>query len=147
MTVIVYRDGVMAADTGVNFQGHVKLRDAKKLFACNLGLFGISGDYAEATNFLNAVRSGAKESKWPKPRREDNNSSFNVLWVTKNSIRMLSSEGWEDHSEMPYIAMGSGAEIAFGALYAGASAETAVAAAIEFSQYCHGEVVSVSFAT
>lgn len=53
-------------------------------------------------------------------------------------------------SSIPYLhgnqklAIGEGAPFAYGALFMGATAEQAVAAAIEFSPHCNGSPISLS---
>lgn len=147
MTVIAYRDGVMAADSG-SFSGGRVHGFCKKLARADDGtLYGIVGSAAEAARFLSWVDSG-REGDAPVPRisnAAENESAFYVLVARPGADpEMLTGFGVEPYFDAPYIAIGGASEAALGALHAGATARAAVLAAIEHSQWAHGPVRTIS---
>lgn len=146
MTTLAYRDGVLAADSGA-WIWNVAHRSAVKLAKDNLGrLHGVVGNAGEATNYLGWVRGGM-EGEPPKPEAtdpKDSLSSFLAMIVeTDGTIYLHTAYGQEEHLNVPYFALGSGAEFAMGAMFAGATAEQAVEAAAEHSNYAMKPIHSV----
>lgn len=139
MTTIAYKAGVMAADSGSWFS-NVVYRGAIKIARGHDGsLHGISGNAADAEEYLRWVNAGMVGDP-PKPaptNREEGRSAFLALVApsTGDVVRVWSAYGWEDHHAVPFIAIGAGAEMAIGAMAAGASAERAVEIAAEHSGY------------
>jgi len=149
VTVIVYRDGIMAADSGA-FNTSTKCSHANKIARGRDGsLYGVTGNSAEGETYLRWVRSGM-EGEPPVIRRTkeaDSEDAFHVLRVRPGcDPERLTGYGVETWEGAPYAAMGSAADVALGALHAGATAEAAVLAAIEHSQWAHGPVRSLSHA-
>lgn len=149
MTVIVYRDGIMAADSGA-FSASTKCSHANKIARGPDGsLYGVTGNSAEGETYLRWVRAGM-EGEPPVIRRTkeaDNEDAFHVLRVRPGcDPERLTGYGVETWEGASYAAMGSAADVALGALHAGATAEAAVLAAIEHSQWAHGPVRSLSHA-
>jgi hypothetical protein len=146
MTVITYRAGVLAADSG-NFQGCVIQSGANKVARAPDGtLHGATGNAADASTYLAWVRSGCVGDA-PAIRRTkeaESEAAFHVLRVRPNGApELLTAYGIEIFEDVPYLAFGAASEAALGALYAGATAVQAVEAAIAHSQWAHGPVRSV----
>lgn len=146
MTIIVYRDGVMASDTGA-WNGNASHSWARKLAQGPDGtLYGICGNYAEGIAYLGWVDGGCRGDE-PKPRLlKDDDSSFWVMKVYNRlaPIQLISALGVERY-EAPYFAIGSATECALGALFAGASAQQAVDAAREHGNGAGGVTRWISF--
>lgn len=138
MTTIAYRDGIMAADSGC-YTGGAEHCWTRKIAVGKSGtLYGVTGGAAESEGFLAWVDAGEDQSSRPMPRQigpsDEYRTSFGVLMVTPDGdISFLTAQGPERYPGAPYMAVGAGAEVAFGALFAGASAEIAVAAAAAHS--------------
>lgn len=147
MTVVVYRDGVMAADTGC-WLGDAAHGWAEKVARAPDGrLFGCAGNAAQSEGFLEWVRAGAKGDAPLPDRVGERDSSFIVLVAHPNGmIEVKTAYGDERYRKTPYFAIGAGAPTAFGALWAGADAVGAVRAAIEHGSNAMGSVLKVSAA-
>lgn len=130
MTTIAYRDGMMAADSGcwIGSAHHTWTR--KVALAPDGSLWGATGNAAECAALIRWAETG--EGEMPSPRQvSEGNSSFHALTVSPlGGVRLLTAHGFEEMPGAPYFAIGAGGEAAFGALYMGATAEQAVAAAI-----------------
>lgn len=140
MTTIAYRDGVMAADTGV-WTGDACHFVARKLARGTDGtLYGCAGNAAEANAFLKWVDGGCVgEMPSPRPDKDDGNS-FIVLKVASGGPIVIITAHGEEEYEAEYYAIGGGNATAFGALYAGAPAKIAIEATIMHGQAAMGEV-------
>jgi hypothetical protein len=144
MTTIVYRDGVMAADSG-SWAGDASHGWAEKVVrGVDDVLYGCAGDAAEAEGFLAWVRSGYRgEPPKPEYSADKKESSFIVLIARPGERVGLRSGGGEERYEAPYYAIGAGASVAFGALFMGATAEQAIEAAKEHGIGAFGRVRTV----
>ena len=145
MTVIVYRDGVMAADTGGDVAGAVHRWARKLAKAADGTLYGVGGAASEAHELLAWVDAGC-EGDMPKPRDTgDGSNSFIIMRAAPSAaVEIIDAHGTERF--MPsaaYVVMGAAREVALGALWAGASAEQAVRACLEHSACVHGDVVTI----
>lgn len=143
MTTIAYRDGVMAADSGC-WVGEAAHRWARKLAKGKDGvLYGVLGYAAPAENFLRWVRSGYFGAQPQPVLGTDNQSDFCVLIAPPaGELRYLTARG-EEVFDAPYYAAGAGAEVAFGALFVGANAVTAIRAAMEHASGAFGDVHTI----
>lgn len=128
----------MAADSG-SWQSNVAYRSAIKLAKGPDGsLHGVTGCAADAEEYLRWVRAGMTgDPTKPEPtNREEGRSAFLALVVPpEGPIRLFSAFGWEDFHGIPFIAIGAGAEMAIGAMAAGATAETSVRIVAEHSSF------------
>ncbi len=146
MTTIAYRSGIMAADSG-SWAGEASHGWANKLARGPDGiLYGVAGNAPECMGFLEWVRGGYVGVQ-PRPRpQEKDESSFIILAVAPaGQIRVISAHG-EERYDAPYYAIGAGAQVAFGALFCGASAEDAIEAAKEHGTGAFGPVRSIAHA-
>lgn len=150
MTIIVYRDGIMAADMQVTGGNSVKGFSRKIAKNTKGDLIGLAGDAGWAAAVLAWFLQGEK-SKPPTYVDPSDHSCGSVLIVrAKNPKivhRIMGDDNW-------YVAamhgtasggfcIGSGNEIAAGALFMGASAIDAVKAAIALECGCGGDILAI----
>lgn len=121
MTTIVYRDGVLAADS-LATMGDTKIHGRyMKIRRIGDHLVGTAGSVADSENFIIWLKSGDVDVPPPK-------GNYSALIVDpRGRVREI-----ENGSVLPvprgakFFAIGSGAPYALGALYAGATAAEAV---------------------
>lgn len=139
MTTVVYRDGILASDSAVwdGADYSTMAHKTKKLFRLKDGsIVGIYGTLHTCLNLI-AYLNGDE-----KPGRLEGASAI----VVKPSGRIICYEG---ATQIPvikarYIAAGSGASVALGALFQGANAMEAVKAAIYHDSGSRGPVRSLT---
>jgi len=138
MTVIVYRDGVMAADSQVcNNEGLITGAVTKLARREDGSLLGLAGYAGDVTGFRDWFLAGGKDA-W---EAADKDHGFAAIVVSPNGrVSIFDQNGRSYPVEAPFYARGAGAEIAFGALAMGARADQAVEIACRFSVWCGGEV-------
>lgn len=142
MSTIAYRDGVMASDSGA-WIDDIAITSVRKIGRAQDGtLFGVCGNGPECQAFLQWVRSGGIGMGYPVPIPVDNNrSSFCILRVRRDGlICLITARGVEEFPHLKYLAVGAGSSVAMGALWYGASARDAIAAAIEHASNTRGPV-------
>jgi ATP-dependent HslUV protease subunit HslV len=141
MTVIAYRDGVMAADTQAE-DGVSKVGGAVKVARGSDGsLYGFAGRMALCCGLARWVEGGCRGERPPMKLGDD---SAVVLEVTSaGEIRAWYDEGIEDYPNAEYMAIGSGSGVALGAMFAGADAETAASAGAAHAPGCGGPIMAV----
>lgn len=134
MTTIAYRRGVLAADSLTTSNG---LRDslAQKIHRVGPLLIGGAGVSALCIRFVEWVQAGMKgNSPW---HGEDGGNSFIVM--PDDTILVFGANGpWK--VETDFYALGSGEQLALGAMAFGASAEQAVECAIRFDVFSGGPI-------
>lgn len=127
MTIIVYRDGIMAADTWVT-AGECVVGDASKIIKTSNGLWGASGHLADMGKFhLWADCDNPDPDIFEKMGFED---FFGIHVDNDGAIFYFDqlSKGIPTHILADFAVVGSAQDIAFGALEMGASAVEAVKA-------------------
>jgi ATP-dependent protease HslVU (ClpYQ) peptidase subunit len=124
MTTIAYRDGKMAGDSKVTYDGSFQ-GNVTKVFKSSKGdLVGLCGD----TSGLPAIKEWVKKGcKTPIPNFDGESS---VMWVKPDGTAYIVEFGAACEVEGPFFAIGSGHAFAKGAMGAGCDAETAVAIAV-----------------
>lgn len=139
MTCIAYRRGILAADRLVSdsySQSRVGVRS--KIFqAADQLVYGFSGSAGHAELFREWLSSGAKSSERP----NFGERGHQAIMIGRLGVGLSSGDVpvFVD-IEAKYYAIGSGAEIAMGAMWHGATAEEAVQAAIEHDTSCGGPI-------
>lgn len=156
MTTIVYRDGIMAADSRVvkgaeGVPEAIMPERAVKLFRLADGtVAGISGDFEAALRWFDAAKAGGLASVVG----IDIGANTSILTATPGeddgvggqALRMWMHAGSYllGHPAMVgFYAMGSGKAAALGALYAGADALAAVQIAARIDPYTGGEIMTM----
>lgn len=144
MTTIAYRNGVLAADSGV-WIGEAALPFARKLAKGKSGtLYGVSGSAAEGAKFIAWVEAGEIGDCPRGEAIEGDRSSFIAIAVAATGqVRLIVARGDEIY-EAPYFAIGAGNVGALCALYAGADAIGAVEAAIAHAPGAMAPIQSIS---
>lgn len=140
MTTIAYRDGIIAADTCVSpgRRGHAtkiaKRRDGHGGFllagACGFAI------YSEA--FLRWFENGEQGSP-PEARQVNNACDIGMIIRARNRCELF-EPGGSYLIRGDYFAIGSGSPEANGAMFTGATAETAVRAAMAHDENTWGEI-------
>jgi hypothetical protein len=128
VTTIAYRDGVMAADA-LTCQGDALVGTAKKIVRNAHGdLAGCAGAAVVTRAFL-AWFLGGEQGRFSADGAARGDLRFRGLIVrARGRIQVFEDEGWYTFCA-PYVAIGSGAPEARGAMFSGADAITAVRAA------------------
>jgi hypothetical protein len=149
MTVVVYRDGVLASDSAISSPNGHKVLDLPKIMR-------LSGKPVKYMAWCGAAATAPAFSRWYKDYKQNpdklppalRNMGFNVIVVfraTRNGdvrVIMYEHEQGEDSmmlydvSDNPYIAIGSGEAAALAALDMGATAQQAVEIACRRSGGC-----------
>lgn len=135
MTTIAYRDGVVAADTLSTCNG---LRDdyGPKVWRKGRVIMAACGSRATCLQFRIWVSSGMEG---PHPFEKDPDG--NGLVVSPAGVVCWSEHGpWPVRS--PFYALGTGYQVALGAMEHGATAEEAIRAAIRWDTRTGGDVTA-----
>ncbi|HYE00929.1 MAG TPA: hypothetical protein VEH84_16215 [Alphaproteobacteria bacterium] len=137
MTTIAYRDGIMAADSQVT-GGDVVRGTAKKIFRINDLLVACCGGSDEAEEFRQWLRAGAAQGDRPRFRDD---SRFSAMTVDADgAVNIWNKFCVPQLADAPFHALGSGNELALGAMAFGASAEQAVNVACSLDIYSGGPI-------
>jgi len=133
MTTIAVNPDMMAGDTQYSdggIIGHLKT----KIYRINGDILGYAGSEANGVAFMNWYKDQSKDPP---------DFSDTTIMVLKKDGSIWTWEGCttptmlHDHG---FYAIGEGAEIAMGAMYAGATPEAAVRIAIRLNPYTGGKV-------
>ena len=138
MTVVAYRDGVLAADSGV-WQGGIIVANTQKVFRLSDGsLFAASGPRSVIERVFDCFEGKSPLLPPPLPDRRDFVSirieASGVIWRMDGDMIQYSCP------DAPWYVLGAHDELLFGALAAGASAIEAVEIAIKYGD-CAGGIV------
>jgi 20S proteasome alpha/beta subunit len=141
MTVIAYRDGLLAADTGASRGNTVAGRVVKICHAANGALAAAAGGAGFNGRFLRWASQG---EAWPCPeaKTSDECHDTGIIFRPDGAIELYEPGGMFVLTA-PYFAIGSGRDQALGAMFVGADAEAAVRAAIAHDVWTNGDVVSI----
>lgn len=134
MTTIAYRDGVLAADSRAT-HNDIITGTAQKISALPNGdRVALLGARGEAETLREWYASGCGVAQ------PSTANAALVVIKTNGSIELFEDGHRQPTSDAAFYAWGTGAELALGAMLMGATAEQAVAAAIERDIYSGGEV-------
>jgi hypothetical protein len=153
MTIICIKDGVVAAD-GASWQGSVKAETGKlKIVRSRDGALGAACGDACCTEFFRvwfALTEAREQRGFYRSKDDplvidkddrDDRREFRSAWLEPDGDVIIM-----EHNGRPYLAgrgplaLGAAEGMAFGAMYAGASAEEAVRVCVERHADCGGEV-------
>lgn len=153
MTVIAFKDGEMVSDSQVTDEDGNFTLDSEKIFMLpSGGILGTAGD-DDIRNLYELVEHVTKKEEFPtKDDLSDTRCSFFgllalpdcTLWYI--DIHMVSYDNTDEWNAQigqineDHYAIGSGGQIALGAMDVGATAQEAVNAAIERNAYCGGDL-------
>jgi ATP-dependent protease HslVU (ClpYQ) peptidase subunit len=137
LTVVVYRDGTMAADTRI-VHSDAGIAKATKLVRKRIGrrdhILGFAGVVSYATMYIEWFGSGK-----PMPEQLRNIPSeygFNVLILAGKRLYEADGVGRPIEVESKFYAIGSGAMAALGAMHHGATALQAAKIACKLDHNC-----------
>lgn len=141
MTTIVFRDGVLAADR-LRTAGSMRDGETRKVWKTSKGeLVGACGSTAICESFRDWVKAGMCGES-PFHGKKDSGNGL-VVWPN-GQMKCWGSEGpWAVRA--PFYSLGTGYEIALGALQMGADAAKAVRCAIKHDTASGGKVDTVQF--
>ena len=141
MTIITYKDGIMAADSA-SFRGYMMVsHNNQKIIKTKKGyLVGASGKSV----VCDAFRKWATEHHDNNPDLEwvSDDDEFQGIIVIDDRIvfEYFGKDTNPTIGNTEYYSIGAAYEMALGAMHAGASAEQAVAICIKYHAYCAGEI-------
>ncbi|MCS0459313.1 hypothetical protein [Rhizobium favelukesii] len=138
MTTIAYRDGVMAGDSRVTYDGSLQGLVTKVFKSSRGDLVGLCGD----TSALPTLKVWAEE-KHCRGKIPDFGEDNSVIWVQPDGTAYILEHGTACEIQGPFFAVGSGHAFAKGAMAAGCDAETAVSIAVTFDAHSGGPVKAV----
>ena len=139
MTTIAYRNGILAADTRAIIGGSTmgSINKIAKNFGGSLAGAGGNAGYNYA--FIEWFRNG-EEGIPPEAKVTDNALDRGVIFRVDGKIEVYEPDG-KFMIKAPYYALGSGMDVALGAMFMGATAEQAVQAAIAHDNGTGGDVL------
>lgn len=144
MSIIAYRDGIIAADT-LTTAGQTRVGHNPKIARNSHGdLAGAVGGLAFCENFLVWFRNGEKGERPKATSDGDGHTDMGIIFRRDGTIVEIGSDGEFPASRAEFYAIGCADDVALGAMYAGASAADAVRAAIALNVHCGGEVETLA---
>ena len=143
MTTLVYRDGVLAADSQAGIGPYQVPGTTRKVGTLRDGrLVAFVGSCAGGANFIRWLNAGSPNDP-PRLGRD----TVVVVVNLDGTVLVHEDEGVFDGNDAPFLAWGSGLAPALGALHVGASAVEAVKAATLVDSASGGPVQSVRLKT
>ena len=144
MTTIVYRNGILASDSLCTRNG-VVVGEYEKIVDLHGFLMGGSGDLAKVCQLFEWFEAHGPWDKPPAPPeacKAKENEDYTIIFIQKTTGKTWELDnGGQPHLLLsPFMAIGSGRQLALGAMEMGASAEQAVLAAIKHDIYSGGQI-------
>jgi hypothetical protein len=134
LTTIVWKDGLLATDSRVN-QDTIPLKGSYKLIHTDTHAYALSGNLVEALTFVDWVEDSPPDAVKPPV------DGFSILKMNKVTGRAWCIEGGYDLPiEDKFFCLGSGGEVARGALEVGATVQQAMRAAIRWDTASGGPI-------
>lgn len=140
MTTVVYRDGVMAADSRAYSGDKVPIGFKTKIHRMADGtLLGVSTTSVGGDALIRRWVEGGCQ---PVTNDTLKPASFTALMVDPAGALFYANDNmeWSGPLDAKFIAIGSGEQFALGAMHMGASAEEAIAAAIALDPWSDGAI-------
>ena len=145
MTVIAYKDGVVAADSQET-HGDGRKQSCKKLYKVNGTVIATAGDSYTSLIFVDWFERGARMEDCPDLSNVSWDEDFECLVLESQSeIYTINRFFQKYYIEMPdgFFAIGCGAGYATVAMDCGLSAKEAVKMTCKHDAYCGGRVQSM----
>lgn len=147
MTVIVFRDGTIAADSQTNVEsesGGIRKFRCEKLFRKKTKdgaeiIIATAGHSSSGMVFVDWYGSGKK----PPRVLLDNEPDFTCLVLKKDGLWEYDSYCRGEKITEEFYAIGCGAKAALGAMHMGATAEQAVEITCKIDQFCSPPIVAM----
>jgi len=134
MSVLVWDGETLACDSDMN-DGQVKV-PFDKTWREGQRLCGVVGPIADCVKLRDWVRGGAIPDRYPTIAPD----AYLVIVYPNGELTRFTATGIPIATFHKRIALGTGRDFAYGAMFMGASATDAVRAAIKYSASCSGEV-------
>jgi ATP-dependent protease HslVU (ClpYQ) peptidase subunit len=131
VTVIAYRDGVLAGDSGWSDNG-VFITNQTKVLRLDTGVLYGGAGHADDRELLHLLKNVASPHRLPSARSliDASRECGAIIVFPDGAVWTITTGDNEDSGvcpiAAPFIAIGSGSKIAHGAMLAGASAARAV---------------------
>ena len=143
MTTVAYRDGVMAADTGVMDSSGCRYAHVKKIHRCpNGSLVAGAGDMPSVHAIFAWYDRDCPVDELPNIPADDARDVSILIVKPDDTVFYTEKDLQELPIEGEFFAIGSGREGALCAMAAGATAEHAVRIASRFDIYTNELVIS-----
>lgn len=140
MTCIAYRDGLLAADSGVFHGDYCFVASARKVFRLGDGsLYAGSGLAALTAEVRDWLEAGMPAGARPEPEKDV--TDFGALWLRRDGLWRINGDMRPHRDDVPFAAEGSHTGFLCGAMAAGASAEEAVRLACRYGAWAREPVV------
>lgn len=144
MTTVVYRDGVLAADTMITYGTTLMPGSTKKIHKLpNGALYGFTGSLEIGEVMRRHLVDVGQTSGVLEDRHDLKDENFEALVVQPDGTTLFFENRTWMILKLPYVAMGSGKDYAYGALELGASAKQAVKAAKALDANTGGRIVTL----
>jgi ATP-dependent HslUV protease subunit HslV len=132
MTVIAYRDGVLAADTLSTTDSGIKSQCVKLYRTNDGGVLGTAGDDSPCLMLLDALNGDEAMTDALRGATAD------IVCLLMNHKGVFKIDKWcrPEKVEDEFIAVGSGAQAALGAMHQGATAEESAYVACKVNAFC-----------
>lgn len=140
MTVICWDGKTLASDRQITMDGDLKGLTWKIAKAKDGTICGAAGDAGLCVKAVLWVLGGMREVDKPPPGDKDNNADLLVVKPNGTALVNMDDAFTMDRLPRKQWAIGSGAQLAMGAMAMGATAERAVRVAASLSIYCGGGV-------
>ncbi len=140
MTTIAYRNGTIAADSGMCV-GDMRLGQIRKIgYHATGGVCGGAGFAGYVAAFIKWFEGGERGK--PPVATTDNEQLSRAIIIRPGKLDVIETYEPEGPFEISvdYYALGSGREVALGAFFVGAEARDAVRAAIEHEKHTWGRI-------
>lgn len=142
MTVIAWKDGLMAADS-VSTRGDTRYW-VRKLHRIENVVVAMTGNTDHCEALLAWFRAGRPVEKFPESQKHDSNYAC-AVFAYQGRIFTIDQTPYPAEMLAPFGALGVGRDFAIGALAAGADAVTAVKIACEWGDGCGGPILSEKY--
>lgn len=140
MTIICYKDGVLAADSG-QFVNGVNIGYVDKIVERDGALAAASGESCHCRVFEDWFLAGRVEPLDALLTLRENDEFAALIVERDRSLKLVSRSGRVQSFSAPFVAIGFCYEMALGAMMAGAGAVRAVFLCIGRSNYVAGPVL------
>lgn len=141
MTTVAYRDGIIAADTGMVI-GDTRIGFTRKIARSPHGAIGGgAGSAGFVESFLRWIDNGAKDGDAPEPRTDNDYIDRGILIKpgAQHIVHVFEPGGWCT-VECAYYALGDGREVALGCFFKNGGAIEAVEAAMLHTSFTFGKI-------
>ncbi|NHN93643.1 Ntn hydrolase family protein [Acetobacter sicerae] len=142
MTIVAWRDGVLASDTMMATGYGVKTGYRPKIYAKGHNAVGFSGDVAALSAILRWIEAADEGAI---PQAGGSGYSALVFLGADRRLILLEDGGMQELDPSKPRAIGAACELAYGALFHGATAVDAAKICAEYHKDCGGSVRSASF--